>query len=425
MIAATAVRLSCVFVLLVAKLFSAPKITSMNPHHLLLSAATMLVCVAPCAAQEAATFFPVMAWDHVPNNAAVIKKIRECGFTIAGFAAPGTLDACHAEGLKAIVSDDRVSGYDWTAVDAAVARKRVTELIAEVRNHPAVFGYYLRDEPTASFFPGLATVSAVVKERHPGAWPYINLFPNYANAGQLGTATYDEYVETFIQACKPPILSYDHYTVLEGGGMGDNYYSNLESVRRASIKHDVPFWQIVLAVGCLGYREPTPTDFRFQAYTSLAYGARGLTYFKYFTPAVGNFRNGPIDQFGNETPTWPALRQVNLQIGKLGPTLLKLKSDRVYHFGDIPPGCTGQDDRSFVKAIGGPMLVGDFTHADGSRYVMVVNKSFTNSVVCGPQFREPVSALIMISAYSGRPTPYEGEQTWLAPGQGVLLQLKR
>jgi hypothetical protein len=393
--------------------------------RILLLASAALVYVATCAADQPAEFFPVMAWDHVPNDAAVIKKIRECGFTIAGFAAPGTLDACHAEGLKAIVSDERVSGYDWTAVDSAVARKRVTELVAEVKEHPAVYGYYLRDEPSAAFFTGLATISAVIKEQHPGAWPYVNLFPNYANAGQLGTATYDEYVQKFIEVCKPPILSYDHYTTMEGGGIGDKYFANLESVRRAALQHKLPFWQIVLAVGCLGFREPTATDLRFEAYTSLAYGARGLTYFKYFTPAVGNFRNGPIDQFGNETPTWSALRQVNLQVGMLGPTLLKLKSDRVYHFGDIPPGCVGPDDKSLVKGIGGPMLVGDFTHDDGSHYVMIVNKSFTNSVVCGPQFREPVSGLMMVSAYSGQPTAYEGEHVWLAPGQGLLLQLKQ
>lgn len=391
----------------------------------LLLAWALLASIAACAADEAAEFFPVMAWDHVPNDAAIIKKIRECGFTIAGFAAPTTLDACHAEGLKAIVSDERASGYDWTAVDAAAARKQLTDLIAEVRNHPAVYGYYLRDEPSASFFPGLATVSEIIRELHPGAWPYVNLFPNYANARQLGSRTYDEYVRKFIEVCAPPILSYDHYTTLEGGGMGDKYFANLESVRRVALKHNLPFWQIVLAVGCLGYREPTPTDLRFEAYTSLAYGARGLTYFKYFTPAVGNFRNGPIDQFGNESPTWSALRQVNLQIGQLGPTLLQLKSDRVYHFGDVPPGCIGPGEMSLVKAVGEPMLVGDFTHADGSRYVMIVNKSFVKSTFCGPQFREPQSALMMISAYTGQPIPYEGEQMWLAPGQGVLLQLKR
>src|SRR5688572_28848248 len=145
----------------------------------------------PAAAAEPAPFFPIMAWDGVPNDPAVLKKMHECGLTVAGFVPAAALDACQAAGLKAIVSDPRVGGYDWQKVDAKEARKRVIELIREVRNHPAVYGYYLRDEPPLSFFAGLATVSNVVKELHPGAWPYINLFPNYADASQLGTKTYD------------------------------------------------------------------------------------------------------------------------------------------------------------------------------------------------------------------------------------------
>jgi hypothetical protein len=378
-----------------------------------------------CQAAEPDVFFPVMAWDSPPNDPAVLQRMRECGLTVAGFVPPAALDACHAAGLKAIVSDPRVGGYDWTAVDPAVARAQATQLIGEVRNHAAVFGYYLRDEPTTSFFPGLAIVSAVVKEQHPGAWPYINLFPNYADAGQLGAPDYDAYLEKFIQVCRPTILSYDHYALLEGGGLRPNYFANLEAVRRAALKHNLPFWNIVLAACHFNYREVTPADLRFQAYTSLAYGVRGVAYFKYFTPAVGNFRDGPIDQFGHETPTWHALRNVNLQIEKLAPTLLKLTSDRVYHFGDVPPGCSGPDEQSLVKAIAGPMLVGDFTHEDGSRYALIVNKDFAASAVCGPQFREPVAGLEMVSPYHGQLVPYAGEQVWLAPGQGALLKLTR
>ncbi len=374
-------------------------------------------------AAEPTDFFPVMAWDGPPNDPAVFKKMHDCGFTVAGFVPPAALDACYAAGLKAIVSDPRTSGYDWPRVDSKIARARVTELINEVRNHPAVFGYYLRDEPSARFFPGLATVSSVVKELHPGVWPYINLFPNYADAGQLGTATYDEYVEKFVKECQPPVLSYDHYAIFEGGGLRGEYFGNLESIRRAAVKHDLPFWQIVLSLGCLNYREPTPVDMRLQVYTSLAYGARGIAYFKYFTPAVGNFRGGPIDQFGNENPMWQTMRQVNLQIGKLAPTLLKLKSDRVYHFSAVPTGCTGPDDKSLVESIGGPMLVGDFTHENGDRYIMVVNKDVAGSVPCHPKFRQPIARLELVSAYSGALVPYEGEQCWLAPGQGVLLKL--
>jgi hypothetical protein len=387
----------------------------------------LLVAIWTSAIQaaEPTEFFPIMAWDNVPNDPAVLAKMRDCGLTVAGFVPPAALDACQAAGLKAIVSDARVSGYDWPTVDPKAARAKVTELVAQVRNHPAVYGYYLRDEPPAGFFPGLAAVSSVVKELHPGVWPYINLFPNYADAGQLGTKTYDEYVEKFITDCQPPILSYDHYAILEGGGMRGEYFANLESMRRAAVKHKLPFWQIVLSLGCLSYREPSAADMRFQVYTSLAYGARGLAYFKYFTPGVGNFRNGPIDQFGHETPMWHTMRQVNLQVGKLASTLLKLSSDRVYHFGNLPAGCTGPDDKCLVKAIGGNVLVGDFTHSDGTRYTMIVNKDLDRSIVCAPQFREPVKKLEFVSAYDGGLVAFEGEYTWLAPGQGVLLKITR
>ncbi len=380
---------------------------------------------SPMAAQEKKVndFFPLMAWDGPPNDPAVLKQMKECGLTIAGFIPPAGLDNCHAAGMKAIVSDARTNGYDWTKVDPAMARKQVTELVEQVRNHPAVYGYNLRDEPTAAFFPGLTTVATVVKELHPGAWPYINLFPNYAENWQLGTEGYEAYLEKFIEVCKPPILSYDHYSLYEGGSMGGRYFENLETMRRIALKHKLPFWNIVQTVGCLNFRPVSINDLEFQVFTSLAYGARGIGYFKYFSAPVGNFRQGPIDHFGAKTPAWDCLRQVNLQVGQLAPTLLKLKSDRVYHFGEVPAGCSGPDEESLVKAIAGKVVVGDFTHEDGTRYVIIVNKDLAGSIVCSPQFRKPPSKVEQVSSYNGSLVPHEGEYTWLGPGHGFLLKL--
>src|SRR3954465_3135681 len=101
------------------------------------------------AAGEPAPFFPIMAWDGVPNDLAVLKKMRDCGLTVAGFVPPAALDNCQAAGLKAIVSDPGVSNYDWHKVDPAEARENVASLIKQVRNPPAIIGYYLRDEPPA------------------------------------------------------------------------------------------------------------------------------------------------------------------------------------------------------------------------------------------------------------------------------------
>jgi len=367
--------------------------------------------------------FPVMAWNSPPTDMATLRRMKECGLTVAGFVAPAGLDNCQAAGLKAIVSDPRVYDYDWTKVDAHTARARITELVREVRDHPAVLGYQLRDEPSATFFPGLATVSDVVKELHPGAWPYINLFPNYASPEQLGTPDYETYLREFVKVCRPPVLSYDHYALMEGGGLREGYFTNLDAMRRVSLENHVPFWNIVLAVAHFNYREPTAADLRFQVYTTLAYGAKGIAYFTYFAPKVGNYRAAPVDQFGNETETWGRLQNVNEQLARLGPTLLKLTSNAVYHFGDVPAGCAGPGETSLVKTIAGSMLVGDFTHEDGSRYVLIVNKDLSSSIPCAPQFRDPPSRLERVSPYTGTLVPSEGEQIWLAPGQGALLKV--
>lgn len=371
-------------------------------------------------------FFPIMPWNWMPDDLAVLKRVRDCGFTVAGFVAPGALDACQAVGLKVIVSDARASDYDWARVDEAAARRKVASLVAEVGQHPSVFGYYLRDEPSADAFAGLSKVAGLFRKLAPGKWPYINLFPNYASAGQLGAASYTEYLERFITTCQPAIVSYDNYSIMDDGSLRDNYWTNLEAVRAASRKHGVVFWNIVLSVAHFSYREASAADLRFQAYTTLAYGGRGLSYFTYLAPSVGNYRSAPVDQFGNETPTWHHLQNVNLQVQKLAPTLLQLASDDVYHLGKPPAGCHGPTTNSLVSAIAGEcFVVGDFTHRDGSRYVLVVNKDLAKSRVCAPQFRTPPKKLLQVSPYTGALTPHEGEQVWLAPGQGALLKLEQ
>jgi hypothetical protein len=76
---------------------------------------------------------------------------------------------------------------------------------------------------------------------------------------------------------------------------------------------------------------------------------------------------------------------MNRQIQHLAPTLLKLRSDRVYHAGGVPEQNQGIGPDSLVKGLtaGDAFVIGDFTHEeDGSRWVMIVNKHLKNSVPC-------------------------------------------
>jgi len=77
-----------------------------------------------------------------------------------------------------------------------------------------------------------------------------------------------------------------------------------------------------------------------------------------------------------------------------------------------------------VSAVGNaPFLVGDSTHGDGSRYVLVVNKDSLKSNHGAVTFREPPLRVQLVSSYSGELTDFAGEQQWLAAGQGTLLEV--
>ncbi|MCX6636610.1 MAG: hypothetical protein NT090_16235, partial [Acidobacteria bacterium] len=82
-----------------------------------------------------------------------------------------------------------------------------------------------------------------------------------------------------------------------------------------------------------------------------AYGGGGIQYFTYYSPHNGNYRLGAIDQFGNKTATWDALRRINLQIHALAPTMVKLWSTGVYHYPDVPEYCRPLAQSKLVRGV--------------------------------------------------------------------------
>lgn len=393
----------------------------------------LLLCgsAAGVGATEEPVKFPLMAWDYA-DDVATLRKMAECGITSVAFVPPKALDACKEVGIGAVVFDERISGGDWTKpFDGDAAVRNLPAVIKEVGDHPAVIGYHIRDEPGPGEYPELAKAVAAIKEQAPGKWPYINLLPGDGEA-------YEKYVEDFITVCKPTAVSYDRY-VLHGGptDFGVAFWENLARVRRISLKHGLPFWNIVLTATHWNYREINEPDVRLQVWGSLVYGVSGIAYYKFYSgslpildaPDLGNFRNGPLDPFGEKTPAWHWLRNVNRQVHHLAPVLTRLKSDDVYHFGDVPKFNRGPGETSLVKDAGngGQVVVGDFTLGDGDaaeRYVMLVNKSLSQSWCCNPTFAKTPRKVSYVSPVTGEVKRYPAPYYWLAPGQGVLLKLE-
>jgi len=378
--------------------------------------------------------FPLMAWDFV-DDPKILQLIHDAGVNSVAFVRPKTLDACQRIGLKCVVFDERLAGEVWSKpFNGNEFRRNLAAIVKEVNGNPAVYGYHIKDEPNAKDFPELAKAVAAVKELAPGKWPYINLFPGQGEP-------YDKYVEDFVKICAPTALSYDRYSVIGEKGSGDfdpAFWANLAQMRDHALEHKLPMWNIVLTSPHWRFRELTADDIRLQVWGSLVHGVKGIAYYKFISREVpilhaddlGNFRDGPLDQFFEKTPTWDWLRNMDRQVEKLAPFLLKLHSDDVYHIGMVPRHNHSPTEKSLIQDMpNGDMpdadfVVGEFTHEDGRRFVMVVNKSLKRSVHCTPVFRPGVKSVKYVSPITGELKPFVARFYWLAPGQGVLLEVE-
>jgi len=393
----------------------------------------MSLCLLACGpglAQEETTMpdphdFAILPWGWTKADPEQLAWIAECGFNLAGFVSPEDLDPVLKAGLQGIVWDSSAHvGDAEAALDDAEIARRVQAVVDRVKGPPALFGYYLRAEPSSVVYPGLGRWAAAYKKAEPDASAYINLFPNYASPAQMGVETYEEYLRKFVEGVHPEYLSYDHYALMDDGTLRDGYFQNLEAARKVSLEAGIPFWNTVLSTATFHFAEPTDAGLRFQLYTTLAYGARGISYFCYFAPNVGSYRLAPVDQFGHRTPTWDMLRNVNLQLHRLLPTYLTLRSVNVFHHGEVPDGCAGDETSLHLASVeGGDFVVGEFEGPDGQPAVLVVNKDLHTSCALRVQFRRQ-GRVALVSPYTGEATDFGGEHCWLAPGQGSLLLLE-
>jgi hypothetical protein len=330
----------------------------------------------------AADDFVLSFWCAPPAGEDINRRyaeVAECGFNYAMYPCSGRnsqaiLDACQKNKLKYIVSDSRVLTY---APNDAAFKTNLDALISAYSQHPAYGGFLLVDEPDHSMFAHLGAVHQYMLEKEPKSSPLINLLPNYAPEAAFG-GTYEQYVDNFATTVKPRMLCFDHYGLMSDGTLRPIYFENLEVMRRQSLKHGIPFGFIFQLTAHGSYRDPTEEELRWQVNTGLAYGAKALFYFTYWTPTADPlFKDsvGIIDARGKRSPHYERVKRINKDINTWAPTLMKLKSLSVYHIGELPSGTHGPVKDPLVRASGkGNFIISEFKHEDGSEWIMVMNR---------------------------------------------------
>ncbi len=402
-----------------------------------------------------ADVFPILPWGRGPDAKFAADPVRgipslaECGFTLAGFVSPELLPLCEEYGLKAIVHPGAagIGKKEWKTLTPGEIDGRIRAMVAAVGDSPALIGYYLVDEPGASMFRGLGAAVVAVRKYAPGKLAYINLFPGYATIGapdrsQLETDSFAEYLERYVAEVRPQFISYDDYMVqysqdMRVGPRAATYYRDLLEVRRVAFAHGLTFWNICSSNQIRAFTTvPSPANLALQAFTTLAAGGRGLSWYTY---DIGGYGYRPIDKAGRRTATWQYLQLINRQVRVIGSMMNRLTSTGVYFSRPAPlpnlPALPGRVLREVTSAATGvatddreappPFMVGEFTDAKGRLYAMIVNLSLESSTLIHPAPRESGATLAWASPVDGSWTRLDPQAgLWLVAGQGTLFRVE-
>lgn len=210
-----------------------------------------------------------------------------------------TLDACEKEGMKLIVCDSRTHFRTYQKEGEEAFVRGVQEAYQEFGSHPANFGFFVGDEPRPDENEDYIRTVQLVMEHTPGLVPFANLVPYWGGGSDYdmlvgaSEAEHTKLVEDLLRETKIPLLGYDHYSQCLDEAHNqecgiNSYFYVLDQYRELTKKYNIPFYATLLACGHWCFRTPTQEDIRWQIYTSLAHGARGVIWFHLYQYDAGS-----------------------------------------------------------------------------------------------------------------------------------------
>jgi hypothetical protein len=393
--------------------------------------------------------FLVTFWCPPPATDEALARVASEGYNLT-WSPADKLDIVAKYKLKALLQDDLLTP---SSLDDPVRKAKLAALLEKVKNHPAMEGYFLADEPGSGSFPDFGRLVAFIKAHDPNHFAYINLLPTYASEEQLGVSAdsaekekvgipsnfagtgdakrcmlaYGGYLKKFVTTVNPELISYDHYHFLKNGVDGGQYFLNLGLVREASQESGLPFLNIIQASTIEpAWRLVNKNELRWLTFTTIAYGGRGISYFLYWGPAA----YGGLYQDGKQTPLALDVAEINSELKTIGPEMMKLHSIAVYQTAPVPTGGVAIPDNSEIKIGGGEFVIGLFGRsAKKVDTFMIVNRDYKQPSTATILLPGNVRALKEFNRKSGKweslPSAVVNHSVAidLQPGDGRLLKM--
>lgn len=370
---------------------------------------------------------PIMAFHSFTpetSNLENFLNFKKAGFTInhtifkTNDQVESALNLAQKAGIKVMFYSDEL-------------RTDTEKTVKRFMNHPALYGYFIGDEPSPKDFANAEELIKKIKAIDSKHVVYVNLYPNFVWPNELGHLSYEDYVSKFIKDVSVDFISFDHYPLFNNY-IREQWYQNLEQIRDASIKYKKNFWAFACSTIHANYLQPILGGLKLQQFSNLLYGAKGLQYFTYITMdddfwKKHNFSYSIVYNNGKPTPTYELVKKVNKQIKNLSWLFISSKVDAVYHIGDeIPIGTKKMDflPEKFIifNSSSKPALV-SYMSIGSKKYILVQNKNIYEPISFNYQVNSGVS-IIDRNTGKTKSVPTKNQTENIPPGDILIFAYK-
>ncbi|HTO90144.1 MAG TPA: T9SS type A sorting domain-containing protein [Candidatus Sulfotelmatobacter sp.] len=333
----------------------------------------------PAPADTAA--FTLFGWLSPPADSTTEARLAQMADLSFNLALPAWLDQgqladnltrldfAGAHGIRCLIWDDRFNGaWHWLPT----FEDTLDQVVADYRDHPAFWGYYLGDEPPASEWPLLHRLRESLRQRDPihPAWNNLSGRVIYPTG-----VSFADTVTSYAELVHPAVLCADHYDFTVTGDRGQ-FVENAAILRSVADAHGLPFWAIIQLIPHSSYRPLTLGEVSWQVSQLLAYGARGIGYFTYWPPdpdPAFNWGTAIMGGDGQPSPWYDRLRRFNEGVRQAGVILASSRWRRTTHSGSVPMGGLPFTPDDWIVNVSGRAAIGEFEGPGGEKYVLVAN----------------------------------------------------
>lgn len=310
--------------------------------------------------------------------------------------------------------------------------------VRELKKWKCIKGFFIWDEPIlAEQFEESHRMIEYLERECPEMLPFTVANPDYHSMIEGKQDAYAAYIEKYIDAIDPAQMDFDYYPIgkpeYTPAVQVDNstMWSNLEIVRRAAQKRDIPLW-----FAYQGHHYPWhQVEYTYKhemtrcmAHAGVLYGAKAVEYYMEFSGFIDPATGGKGVHFEEQ-------RRLNAELAALGNTLMALTCQRVIHddtlladHAEARSYCAPMSDSDLLTGkLPTRISVSEHTDAYGNHYLMVLNRDWDTAQHIQLDFKAP-SHVYEVSKNDGEQTlQYEDTEYFLldlAPGDLRLFRIQ-